>query len=175
METQSIDLLRELIRHMEWADAEVWRAVLAHEPAVNDVRLKNLLTHLHVVQRLFLILWAKQPLTPASAQPSFATLGDLRAWALTYYPESNRFLGIVDASMLKDVVDMPWAGKLGRPIAMPTLGETIQQVASHSTYHRGQINARLREVGGRPPLVDYIAWIMFGRPEPNWAPAANSV
>ena len=179
MEAQSIGLLRELIRHMEWADAEVWRAVLGHEPAFNDVRLKNLLTHLHVVQRLFLILWTKQPLDPASAQPSFATLGDLRAWALTSYPESNRFLGTVDASMLKDVVEMPWArsleAQLGRPIAMPTLGETIQQVASHSTYHRGQINARLREVGGRPPLVDYIAWIMFGRPEPNWAPAANSV
>jgi uncharacterized damage-inducible protein DinB len=179
METQSVDLLRELIRHMEWADAEVWRAVLGHEPALHDARLKNLLTHLHVVQRLFLILWTKQPLNPASAQPSFATLGDLRAWALTYYPESNRFLGTVDASMLKDVVEMPWArsleAQLGRPIVMPTLGETIQQVASHSTYHRGQINARLREVGGQPPLVDYIAWIWFGRPAPNWAPAATSV
>ncbi len=25
--------LRELYRHMEWADAAVWRAVLAHPPA----------------------------------------------------------------------------------------------------------------------------------------------
>jgi uncharacterized damage-inducible protein DinB len=176
MEAQSIDLLRQLIRHMEWADAEVWRAVLGHEAAVDDARLKNLLTHLHVVQRGFLILWTKQSFDPASAQPSFATLGDLRAWALTYYPESNRVLGAVDASRLKDVVEMPWArsleAQLGRTIMMPTLGETIQQVASHSTYHRGQINARLREVGGQPPLVDYIAWIWFGRPAPNWAPAA---
>ena len=95
------------------------------------------------------------------------------------HAESNRFLGTVDASMLKDVVEMPWArsleAQLGRPIVMPTLGETVQQVASHSTYHRGQINARLREVGGQPPLVDYIAWIWFGRPAPNWAPAATSV
>jgi uncharacterized damage-inducible protein DinB len=162
---------------MEWADAEVWRAVLAHEPAVSDVRMKNLLTHLHVVQRLFLMLWTKQPLDPASAQPSFATLAELRAWALTCYPESNRFLGAADASMLKDVVEMPWArsleARIGRPISMPTLGETIQQVASHSTYHRGQINARLREVGGEPPLVDYIAWIWFGRPEPAWSPAPS--
>jgi len=175
---ETLPLLRELIRHMEWADAEVWRAVLAHEPAVNDARMKNLLTHLHVVQRLFLILWTKQPLDPASAQPSFATLADLRAWALTYYPESNRVLAALESSMLNDVVEMPWArsleARIGRSLTMPTLGETIQQVASHSTYHRGQINARLREVGGEPPLVDYIAWIWFGRPEPAWSPAASA-
>jgi uncharacterized damage-inducible protein DinB len=178
MEAQSIDLLRQLIRHMEWADAEVWRAVLAHEPAVNDARMKNLLTHLHVVQRLFLILWTKQPLDPASAQPSFATLADLRAWAVTYYPESHLFLGALEPSTLTDVVEMPWArsleARIGRPISMPTLGETIQQVASHSTYHRGQVNARLRDVGGEPPLVDYIAWIWFGRPEPAWLQAPSA-
>jgi uncharacterized damage-inducible protein DinB len=175
MDTRSIDLLRQLIRHMEWADAEVWRAVSAHAPTANDARLKNLLTHLHLVQRLFLILWTKQPFDPAGRQPEFATLADLRAWAQTYYGEATRFLGAIDEPMLTDVVEMPWArnleARLGRTIAMPTLGETIQQVASHSTYHRGQINARLREVGGEPPLVDYIAWIWFGRPEPNWTPS----
>jgi uncharacterized damage-inducible protein DinB len=175
MDTRSIDLLRQLIRHMEWADAEVWRAVLGHEPAVNDTRLRNLLSHLHLVQRLFLILWTKQPFDPSRGQPEFATAAELRAWALTYYPEANRFLDSLDEPMLKDVVEMPWArsleGRIGRTISMPTLGETIQQVASHSTYHRGQINARLREVAGEPPLVDYIAWIWFGRPAPTWTPA----
>ena len=70
---------------------------------------------------------------------------------------------------------MPWVAtyeaKLGRTFSTPTLGETMLQVASHSTYHRGQVNARLREVGGEPPLVDYIAWIWFGRPEPDWSAA----
>jgi len=58
--------------------------------------------------------------------------------------------------------------QMGRQFDKPTLGETMLQVASHSTYHRGQVNARLREVGGDPPLVDYIAWIWFGRPAPDW-------
>jgi uncharacterized damage-inducible protein DinB len=179
MDARSVDLLRQLVRHMEWADAEVWRAVSAHAPAENDARLKNLLTHLHLVQRMFLILWTKQPFDPAGAQPEFATLADLRGWGQTYYPEARRFLDGIDESRLKDVVEMPWArgleARIGRTVTMPTLGETIQQVASHSTYHRGQINARLRELGGEPPLVDYIAWIWFGRPEPNWAPAAATV
>jgi uncharacterized damage-inducible protein DinB len=174
-----LDLLRQLIRHMEWADAEVWRAVLAHEPAGHDKRLRDLLTHLHLVQRLFLMVWQKLPLDPSRGRPEFATAADMRAWAQTYYPDANRFLDAVDEAALTSEVAMPWVksfeAQLGRTFATPTLAETIFQVTSHSTYHRGQVNARLREVGGTPPLVDYIAWIWFGRPAPNWTPVAAAV
>jgi uncharacterized damage-inducible protein DinB len=169
-----VDFLRDVIRHMEWADAEVWRAVRAHEPAGQDTRLRDLLTHLHLVQRFFLIVWQKQPLDP-SREPQFATAADLRAWAQTYYAEANRFLDTLDERALTSEVVMPWVksfeARLGRTLSTTTLGETMFQVTSHSTYHRGQVNARLRDIGGQPPLVDYIAWVWFGRPEPNWAPA----
>jgi uncharacterized damage-inducible protein DinB len=59
--------------------------------------------------------------------------------------------------------------RLGTKFAEPTLAQTIFQVTSHSTYHRGQVNARLREVGAEPPLVDYIAWVWFGKPDPDWS------
>jgi uncharacterized damage-inducible protein DinB len=49
-----------------------------------------------------------------------------------------------------------------------TVAETMLQVTFHSAYHRGQVSARLREVGVEPPLVDYIAWIWFGRPDAPW-------
>jgi uncharacterized damage-inducible protein DinB len=172
MDTSSFAVLRQLIRHMEWADAEVWRAVQAHEPAGRDSRLRELLTHLHVVQRLFLVVWQKQPFDPSKGRPEFATAADLRAWARTYYPEANDFLDALDRQVLTEGVSMPWIesfeSQLGRTFSTPTLGETMFQVTSHSTYHRGQVNARLREIGGEPPLVDYIAWIWFGRPEPDW-------
>ena len=179
MEPLSIDLLRQLIRHMECADAEVWRAVLAHEPAGTDPRLRELLTHLHLVQRLFLVVWQKQLFDPSRGQPQFATAVDLRNWAQTYYGEANTFLDTLNEPSLKGEVVMPFVkvmeAQLGRTFATTTLGETIFQVASHSTYHRGQVNARLREVGGNPPLVDYIAWIWFGRPAPNWSSAPATV
>ncbi len=174
-----IDLLRQLIRHMEWADAEVWRAVLAHEPAGHDTRLRDLLTHLHLVQRIFLVVWKKQPFDAGRGKPEFATAADLRAWAQTYYGEAHAFLDGLDEPTLKTEVVMPFVkaieAQLRRTFAMTSLGETIFQVTSHSTYHRGQVNARLREIGGEPPLVDYIAWVWFGRPEPNWASAAATV
>ena len=173
------NLLRQLIRHMEWADAEVWRAVLAHQPAGSDPRLRELITHLHLVQRLFLVVWQKQPLDPSRRQPQFATAADLRKWAQAYYAEANNFLNTLDERSLNGEVVMPFVkameAQLGRTFATTTLGETIFQVTSHSTYHRGQVNARLREVGGTPPLVDYIAWIWFGRPAPNWSSSPATV
>jgi len=41
-------------------------------------------------------------------------------------------------------------------------------VASHSTYHRGQIATRIREIGGEPPLVDFLYWVWSGKPAPQW-------
>jgi len=174
MEALPIDFLRQLLRHMEWADAEVWRAVMVHESAGADRRLRDLLMHLHLVQRLFLVVWQKQPFDPTRGRPEFATAADLRAWAQTYYAEAHKFLDTLDQPALTGEVSMPWVKSLetqnGRTFSTPTLGETIFQVTSHSTYHRGQVNARLREIGGEPPLVDFIAWAWFGRPKPEWSP-----
>ena len=74
--------------------------------------------------------------------------------------------------MMSGPLPVAWASMveraLGRAPETTTAGETVLQVALHSLYHRGQINARLREVGGEPPLVDYIAWVWLGRPAPGW-------
>ena len=54
------------------------------------------------------------------------------------------------------------------------LGDILAHVPVHGQHHRGQVNARLREIGGEPPLVDYIAWIWFGRPAPDWIVTPSS-
>ena len=173
MSSFSIEPLAELTRHMEWADATVWRSVLAHDGARTDERLRNLLTHLHLVQRLFLMVWRDESMLPLKSFSQFDALTDLQSRAASYYPDLRQFLASLDAVGLTRQIRMPFVAeqekKLGTTFPSPTLAETIMQVTSHSTYHRGQVNARLREVGGVPPLVDYIAWIWFGRPEPDWS------
>jgi uncharacterized damage-inducible protein DinB len=170
MTTFTLDGLRELLLHMEWADAVVWRAALAHPPAVTDARLRDLLLHLHGVQRAFLTMWTSEPLT--FPQPNdFQDIAAVHAWSQPYYAELAAFLATVDEASLSRTVEMPWLSEFeqrtGRSFQKPSLAETMFQVTSHSTYHRGQVNARIREVGGEPPLVDYIAWIWFGRPQPE--------
>jgi uncharacterized damage-inducible protein DinB len=57
---------------------------------------------------------------------------------------------------------------IGKKPVNPTVAETMLQVAMHTTYHRGQLNKRLRELGGEPPLIDFIVWIWLGKPKAEW-------
>jgi uncharacterized damage-inducible protein DinB len=173
MATPSLDTLRELMRHMEWADASVWRAVLAHPPAVQDERLRNLLLHLHGVQRAFLAMWTGKALESVMSNPEAVDLVAEEPAVRAYYLELHPAVAAFEDEILQRPIVTPglsrYEEQMNRRFDAPTLAETMLQVASHSTYHRGQVNARLRELGGEPPLVDYIAWIWFGRPEPEWS------
>jgi len=155
---------------MEWADAAVWTSVLASEVGQNDAKLREYIFHLHVVQRAFLRTWRNEPL--ATEAPTFDDAQSLMQWGRASCGEALAYLGTLSDEKLSEPMVLPWADmvakRLGKEPAPTRIGETVLQVALHSTYHRGQINARLREVGGAPPLVDYIAWVWLGRPAANW-------
>ena len=57
---------------------------------------------------------------------------------------------------------------IGRPPVPIPFGDMVFQVASHSVHHRAQINRRIRELGGDPPFIDYVAWAWLGEPEADW-------
>jgi uncharacterized damage-inducible protein DinB len=165
------ELLLELFRHMEWADARVWEAIGSSDP--HDERLRTLLVHLHTVQRAFLAVWQGQPPEQGFRSPeSFGALTEVRAWAQPVYGAQRAFLSDAPDVELARVLSPPWIAQveahLGRRPGPTTMAETAFQVANHSTYHRGQINARLRECGLTPPLVDYIVWLWLDRPGPEW-------
>ena len=163
-----LSLFRELYDHMRWADAVVWRAVLAHAPAGDDARLRDLLAHLHMVQHSFLSIWRGE--TPQWRD--FERLADVAQWGGAYHEAVQSHFAALDDAALERTVVLPWAERLtkrfGRTPQPTTLRETMLQVPMHSTYHRGQVNARLRELGGEPPLVDYIAWLWMGKPAAEW-------
>ncbi|HEV2148506.1 MAG TPA: DinB family protein [Longimicrobiaceae bacterium] len=162
--------LRELVRHMEWADALVWRAVLAHPAAHADAPTRERLHHVHMVQWVYLQIWRGEPV----AVPEASALPDLRAiraWGRDFHAEASRFLDSLEDPALRRRIEFPWAPQLAERFGSAetaTLAETLLQVTSHSAYHRGQINARLREIGGEPPLADFVAWIWMRRPGPPW-------
>ena len=45
-----LNTVADLLRHMEWADALVWRTILSSAPATADTALHRRLYHLHVTQ-----------------------------------------------------------------------------------------------------------------------------
>lgn len=166
------DWLEDLLRHLGWADACVWRAVLACDAARDDARLLFWLHHIHTVQHAFLRIWRSEELElPELAH--FPDRPSLARWGRTAHQEIVAFLGTADEATLAAELRVPWTERLEetweKPIEHPSLAHSAVQVAMHSAHHRGQAAARLREVGGEPPLVDFIAWLWWGRPEPDWS------
>jgi uncharacterized damage-inducible protein DinB len=161
---------RDLLTHLEWADALTWQAIRATPAAVPDERLKWLCHHVHLVQSIYLQAWRGDPfqLTELSA---YADLAAIETWARPFYPSAIAFADTVDESRFTQPVEFPWsamiAEKFGK-ILPATLGESAHQVFSHSSYHRGQIATRIRELGGEPPVVDFLYWVWAGKPAPEW-------
>jgi uncharacterized damage-inducible protein DinB len=162
--------LRQLLSHMEWADALVWQAVMPLEGAREDPRIRELLHHVHTVQWVYLQLWLGEDLA-VRGPDDFPDLPSLCRWARAYHDDLAAFLSSLDASVLDRPVRFPWAEALVErfgEVATTDVRQAILQVTSHSTYHRGQVNARIRELGGEPPLTDFVAWVWAGQPSPGW-------
>ena len=161
---------RELVTHMEWADAQVWRAVRATPEAGSDERLKWLLHHSHLVQSIYLQAWRGDAfqLTELTSYPDVAAI---ESWTRPYYPSVSAFAETVDESRFGQPVDFPWSAMIAEKfgeVLPATLSESIFQVFLHTAYHRGQIATRIREDGGEPPLVDFLYWVWAGKPAPEW-------
>ncbi|HHE07792.1 MAG TPA: damage-inducible protein DinB [Chlorobaculum parvum] len=167
---RALTLLTDLYRHMAWADALVLTNVMENPEVERDQYLLLKLRHLHSVQRIFLDVWVGQSIEPKVADE--LDLAELVAFARETYEGAIRFLVSRTSTSLQDVIELPWsktaAEKLGFDVAEHSFADTFVQVPSHSSYHRGQICARLRELGIEPPMTDYIAWIWRHKPEAEW-------
>jgi uncharacterized damage-inducible protein DinB len=165
---QKSNYLYDLFKHMQWADATVWQAILKTNDADKDGKIKGLTVHIHMVHHAYLCLWEKLPLKMPGAD-DFKDLQSVAKWGNEFYEEIFNFLNCLEEDELDNLLEIPWIkyfeSQIGKVPNAITIGESLLQVALHSTYHRGQVNTRLRELGGEPPLVDYLFWILQSRPE----------
>lgn len=170
------DDITQLFRHMEWADSLIWSSVMATEAAQRDGAVVERLHHIHLVQRIYLQMWLNHP-ERGRELSTFSGPAEVRDWARAYYRLLDGYLEQVDATALAAVVEFPWADQLVEwfgELRSATMEETALQVAMHTSHHRGQLAMMIRQHGGEPPLVDFIAWIWMGRPEPVWESVTTS-
>lgn len=157
--------LQELYGHQEWADAEHWRAVESHPAALEDTAIRERLLHIHLVQHAF--LWVTGPRTEPFATKrieEFPAMTDLKAYAQRGLAEFQDALKAFSPAQFEEVIEVPWF----RPPARITRRQALTQAAMHSHYHRGQNATRLRELGGTPPMTDFIVWLKNGQPAAQW-------
>lgn len=166
-----MNTLTDLYAHMHWADAAMWRALLEHDAAKEDERLRSLCYHLHLVQYAFMHVWKKETYDVPKPE-SFGSLEDITVWGRQYHENIPVFLSSLGADDLATAVDVPWSYQIKRMFdtepAPVTLENTLLQVVMHTQYHRAQINTMLRALGGTPAHGDLISWIWLHRPQPEW-------
>ena len=134
--------LTDLFRHMEWADAAVWTAVLASPQARTDAELHPYVSHLDAVQRGFLRVWRGEP--REAPDPTGGVVEALMPWVRPYDADAREHLAPRSDADLAQPLPVPWSAtveeRIGRAPETTTTGETALQVVLHSMYHRGQMN-----------------------------------
>src|SRR5262245_27919355 len=160
-----MEMLHELFRHMEWADATVWKSVSESSAARGDSIIRGRLYHIHMVQWAFLNVWLDQPLSELPDQSKLTDIGALASWGREVHGHDRRYLDRIDQSALQRIVRPPWlddfAKYFGKPAASVTLVQTMLQVTSHSSHHRGQVNTRLHVCGITVPYFDFIVLVVL--------------
>ena len=101
-----METLNDLRKHMEWADAAVWTAVLACEEARKDPKLRERLYHLHLVQYAFLRIWRGE--SPETPYPVFDEIEPLLDWSRAYCGEAAAFLPSDEVGPLQGHLYLPY-------------------------------------------------------------------
>ena len=160
-----------LLLHMEWADAAMWRALVSAPLLAHDRAMMERVHHFHSTQWAYLQLLRELPVQIPELG-GFPDLVSVGRWARQFYLELPAYRDALDDRTLARQVEFPWAAQvtehLGGSAGPATVAESLLQLALHTAHHRGQVLTRLREAGGEPPLTDFIAWIWMRRPAPEW-------
>jgi uncharacterized damage-inducible protein DinB len=153
-----IDLFENLFRHEAWADAMHWKALQATPGALESPGVRDRLQHIHMVGRGFVGVLCGASERP----PEISEMDRLRESVRAHHRRMAEVLARAAEEGLERSVWVPWV-RLDLPVR-----DALIQMAMHSQYHRGQNALRIRELGGEPPLTDYIVWVRLGRPDPDW-------
>ena len=150
-------MLIDLAKHQAWADAEHWKTFHANSKLLEDAEIQKRLSHM--VQGLGILqALARGGTADPAKMKEVLPPSELEAAMNKSNAELRTLLGSVD---LDRMIALPRGPK--GPFEVPA-GVLLLQAITHSQHHRGQNAARIRELGGTPPMTDYIAWFAFGRP-----------
>jgi uncharacterized damage-inducible protein DinB len=157
-----LDMLRDLIDHKGHANAVLLTAIRQQPAAASDPELWELLHHILLADRFWLLTVLGEPFVHEDeAQPSASFDALIHRFSSTQAQEGTW-------------LETATEGDLGRtlnnaliPHGRCTVGQALMQVCMHSHGHRAQCAKLLRRHGGVPPPTDFILWLA-GRPRAEW-------
>ncbi len=151
------DYFKRLYAHLQWADARTLRSIVdsQHLPA----HALELFAHVVAAEHVWLSrLAGTAPRVPVWPSLSIA---ECDALMLENHAAYTQFLDDLRDDDLAHAVS--YRNSAGREFTS-TVEDMLTQVATHGSYHRGQIAALVRAAGDEPQPTDYIA---FARGAPS--------
>lgn len=151
-----------LYRYNSWANEQVLDAVsrLTEADFTRDLKssyasIRDTLTHLIWGEWIWLERWKGVSPTRVFPPADFPTVESLRERLRTVVAERSAFLRDLTAEALLQV--MAYRNVKGEIWRYP-LWQQLCHVVNHSTYHRGQVAAMLRQVGATPAATDFLVY-----------------
>ncbi|MGH7638716.1 MAG: DinB family protein [Gemmatimonadaceae bacterium] len=147
----SIELLRRMWAHLSWADDLLWKALSA--PRDGDAAVWREYSHIVGAEEVWLArLEQREARLPIWPEVSRAELATRRAQMVAGY---SQYLNALTTATID--VPVTYRNTAGKEFSN-SVADILAHVALHGQYHRGKINAMLRNSGLDPVPVDYIAW-----------------
>ncbi len=154
-------LLRELVEHKGHANAALLHAIRQNGRAADDTEIQQLLHHILLANRFWLLTILGLPFVPESESRQARSFDELiERYAGTQAQESAWF----DAATHDDPARILKNALI--PSGQCSVAHAFVQVCMHSHGHRAQCAKLLRKHGVQPPAADFILWVASRRPPP---------
>jgi uncharacterized damage-inducible protein DinB len=154
--------VRELYRYNAWANRRTFEVVSRLTPEQftrvlggSYASVRDTLAHLVWAEWIWLQRW--EGISPRTVFPAsdFTRQDALRARWVEVEAEQTHFLDVVTVDQLASSVR--YLNLAGETWQYP-LGRQMYHVVNHSTYHRGQVAAMLRQLGAQPLPTDFLVF-----------------
>jgi uncharacterized damage-inducible protein DinB len=163
--TNMLNQLRDLIHYQEWADSQFFSQWYQTNDAHNQEELRRRAGHIVMVQKLFLDLLENQEAVFPDKNAPLPEINYLRDRSKQIHERWKNALSSLPENRLQDLIKVPF---FGNPDFAIRLEEAIIQVLLHTQHHRGQNMELLHRIGSKTPIVDWILWILKGKPAAEW-------
>lgn len=162
------DEVLELFAYNAWANRQLLHAAAAlpDELYFRDLKsshggIHGTLAHIVWAEHLWLNRWLARPNPAVPQGRDLDTLAAVRARWEEVEGERGRFVaGLTEGRLEETVRVKPTAG--GE--YLHSYGQMFRHFVNHSSYHRGQVVAMMRQVGVTPPSTDLILYYRRNQP-----------
>jgi len=157
------DDFTSLFAYNRWADRRILDACrkltaeqYAAEPVPGWSSIRSTIYHMAIVTEGWLRGVAGESVQTVPAEAELASVDD----AERLLDGAYQIFETVAPSLSPEFLSTPrtFTGR-SRTAVLPPWA-VLRQIVNHSTYHRGQVAAKLKRLGVDPPMTDLIWWVM---------------